>query len=80
MMLEHPERLLILATVLLLFGVVMPFLMVLHIVESTFFLNFLSFTASILGSLLGFIGIALYRIRYKGKDNSENTDTDDYQK
>ncbi|MGC8855981.1 MAG: hypothetical protein ACP5QU_04200 [Anaerolineae bacterium] len=74
MMLEHPERLLILATVLLLFGVVMPFLMVLHVVESTFFLNFLSFTASILGSLLGFVGIALYQIRHRHQDDSDDSD------
>jgi positive regulator of sigma E activity len=74
MMLEHPERLLILATVLLLFGVIMPFLMVIHVVESTFFLNFLSFTASILGSLLGFVGIALYQIRRRHKDDSDDSD------
>ncbi len=73
MMLEHPERLLILATVLLLFGVIMPFLMVIHVVESTFFLNFLSFTASILGSLLGFVGIALYQIRRRHKDDSDDS-------
>jgi len=74
MMLEHPQRLLILATVLLLLGVILPFLMVIHVVQSTFFLNFLSFTASMLGSLLGFIGIALYQIRQRHHDDSDDSD------
>jgi positive regulator of sigma E activity len=74
MMLEHPQRLLILATVLLLLGVILPFLMVIHVVQSTFFLNFLSFTASMLGSLLGFIGIALYQIRHRHHDDSDDSD------
>ena len=74
MMLEHPQRLLILAAVLLLFGVILPFLMVIHVVQSTFFLNFLSFTASMLGSLLGFIGIALYQIRHRHHDDSDDSD------
>jgi di/tricarboxylate transporter len=37
-------------------GVVLPFLMVLHIIESTFFLVFLSFTSSTIGLFLGLIG------------------------
>ena len=39
-------------------GVVLPFLMVLHIIESTFFLVFLSFTSSTIGLFLGLIGAA----------------------
>lgn len=39
-------------------GVVLPFLMVLHIIESTFFLVFLSFTSSTIGLFLGVIGAA----------------------
>ncbi len=37
---EKPRTLLFTALGLLLFGWVMPFLMVIHVVESTFFLNF----------------------------------------
>jgi hypothetical protein len=62
-MLEHPERLVAIAVVLLLFGCIMPFLMVTQAVPSTFFLNFLSFAASTLGLFLGIIGIAQYRIK-----------------
>jgi len=53
---------------MMIFGVVMPFLMVLHIFESTFFLNFLSFISSTLGSFLGIISVALMRTRFKRKD------------
>ena len=49
-------------------GVVLPFLMVLHIIESTYFLNFLSYIAQTLGFILGFIGIALWHGHEKHKD------------
>ena len=39
-------------------GVVLPFLMVLRTVESTFFLVFLSFVSSTTGLFLGLIGAA----------------------
>jgi len=64
-MLDHPERLITLAAFLLLFGCVMPFLMVIQVVESTFFLNFLSFGASVSGLFIGIIGIATQRLRSK---------------
>jgi hypothetical protein len=63
---ERPRTLLFIALGLLLFGWVMPFLMVLHVVESTFFLNFLSWGASVGGLYLGVIAVAsLVRIRKK---------------
>lgn len=67
-MLEHPERLLVLAVFLLLFGCIMPFLMVTHVVESTFLLNFLSYGASVLGLFVGMIGIAQQRVKSKNKE------------
>ncbi|MBK8619461.1 MAG: hypothetical protein IPN96_20655 [Anaerolineales bacterium] len=67
-MLNHPGRLMAAAIGMMIFGVVMPFLMVLHIFESTFFLNFLSFISSTLGSFLGIISVALMRTRFKRKD------------
>jgi cytosine/uracil/thiamine/allantoin permease len=68
-MLNHPGRLMAMSVSMMLFGVVMPFLMVLHIVESTFFMNFLSFIASTLGSFLGIVSIALFRTRAKRRDD-----------
>lgn len=43
---------------MMLMGVIFPFLMVVKMVESTFFLNFLSYTLSIVGMMVGIIGIA----------------------
>lgn len=68
-MFEHPERLLAVSVLLLLFGCIMPFLMVTQAVESTFFLNFLSFGASMAGLFLGIIGVAGQRL--KSKKNEE---------
>ena len=62
-MLDRPERLLSIAVFLLLFGCIMPFLMVTHAVKSTFFLNFLSFGASMAGLFMGVIGIAMQRLK-----------------
>ena len=72
MNLEHPGRLLAIAIVLLLFGFVMPFLMALQVIESTFLLNFLSFGTSVLGLFLGVAGIAGYRGKQKPKDDDED--------
>ncbi len=70
-MLEHPERVLVIAVFLLLFGCIMPFLMVTEAVPSTFLLNFLSFAASVSGLFLGIIGVAQYRIKNK-KDEDDD--------
>jgi len=71
-MLEHPKKLLAIAIILLFFGVAMPFLMVIKVVESTLFLNFLSFGASVLGLFLGIIGVAVYRVRQTRRSDEEN--------
>jgi hypothetical protein len=54
-----PRFLLSLGLVLMLLGVLLPFLMVIHVLESTFFLNFFSWDVSVVGMFLGFLGIAL---------------------
>ena len=64
---NSPRLLLSLGVILLLLGVVLPFLMVMHVLESTFFLNFFSWGASVTGLALGTIGFALY-VRTK-RDN-----------
>jgi hypothetical protein len=46
--------------VLVLFGAVAPFLMVMKILPSTFFLNFLAYAASVSGLMLGLTGSILY--------------------
>lgn len=53
--------------VLVVLGAVLPFLMVLHILESTFFLNFFSYGSSLVGLLLGFIGASQYVNEHRKK-------------
>ncbi len=58
-----PKLTVFIGFLLMLLGVIFPFLMVVKAVESTFFLNFLSYTLSILGMMVGIIGISS---RFKG--------------
>jgi hypothetical protein len=61
---KNSQSLLIFGVLLLLVGIILPYLMVVHILESTFFLNLLSFGAQVVGSFLGFIGTVMYvRVR-----------------
>lgn len=48
---------LIIAVALLLAGVILPFLMVIKSIPSTFFLNFLAYACSLVGTVLGFLGL-----------------------
>ena len=57
---NSPRVLLSLGVILLLLGIVLPFLMVIQILESTFFLNFFSWGASVTGLALGTIGFAMW--------------------
>ena len=41
-------------------GVILPLLIVIHILPSTFFLNFFAFGASMLGLFLGLVGASYY--------------------
>lgn len=54
---------------LLVLGVVLPFLMVLQILESTLFLNFFSFIAQFLGLIVGFIGAMSIVRRNRRRDH-----------
>lgn len=45
---------------LLVLGVVLPLLMVMKLVDSTFFLNFFAYTASTAGFFIGLIGAMSY--------------------
>ena len=57
---ENPRFLLSLGVLLMLLGVILPFLMVIHVLESTFFLHFFSWGASVTGLSFGTIGFAMY--------------------
>jgi uncharacterized membrane protein YqjE len=51
---------------LMLMGIVLPLMMVIHLLRSTFFLDFLSQTVSVLGFALGMIGVS-WAVRRKHK-------------
>lgn len=57
---NSPRFLLTLGVLLMLLGIVLPFLMVIKVLESTFFLNFFSWGASVIGLSFGTIGFALW--------------------
>jgi hypothetical protein len=57
-MTRHPKRLILFGFLLVLGGAVIPFLMVMRILEPGFFLSFLAYGASIVGFALGLVGIA----------------------
>ena len=57
---KRPRNFIILALFMLLAGAVLPFLIIIGVLESTFLLNFLAYIVSIVGLFLGIIGIAMY--------------------
>jgi len=57
---NSPRFLLALGVILMLLGVILPFLMVIHVLESSFFLNFFSWGASVAGLSFGTIGFVMY--------------------
>jgi hypothetical protein len=63
---NSPRFLLVLGVILMLFGIALPFLMVIQVIESTFFLNFFSWGASVAGLAFGTIGFAMWSRGRKG--------------
>lgn len=63
---RSPGFLLGLGITLMFLGIVLPFLMVIKVLESTFFLNFFAYGASVAGLALGTIGFALWS---RGRNN-----------
>lgn len=57
---DQPKPFIFIGFFLVLFGFVGPLLMVVGVLESTFFLNFLSYAASVGGLFMGIIGAAWY--------------------
>ena len=63
-----PKQMMILGVVLLLIGVVLPFMMVLNIIVSNLFINFFSYAASISGLVLGIIGTMMLSISRRKRE------------
>jgi hypothetical protein len=62
---KSPRLLLGLSLLLMLLGILLPFLMVIHVLESTFFLNFFSWAVSVIGLALGMISVTFMVKRHK---------------
>ncbi len=62
----RPGQYILIGFLLSLSGVILPLLMVVNVLQSTFFLNFFSYIASIVGLVLGVYGAASY-VRMKKK-------------
>ena len=62
-----PWKLIILGGSMMLVSVIIPLLMVLQVLGSTFFLNFLAYGLSVAGMLIGFIGM-VFLVRIKRKE------------
>jgi hypothetical protein len=73
-MLDHPVRLIWLAVALMVFGVAVPFLIVIKVIESTMFLNFAAFISQATGFILGYLALALYRGKQKKKRDDDDWD------
>ena len=56
----QPVTMILAGFVLSVLGVALPLMMLIHLLPSTFFLNFFSFTASMSGLILGISGAAQY--------------------
>ena len=61
---KSPRLLLPLGLFLMTMGIVLPFMMVLHVIESTFFINFVSWASSVIGLALGMIGVT-YMVKHR---------------
>lgn len=61
-----PVQMILFGFVLVVIGWILPFLMVMDIIKTGFFLSFFSYLASVAGLFVGFIGAAMY-VRTKRK-------------
>ncbi len=60
---RYPGKFMLFGIFLMVLGVALPMLMVMHILESTFFLNFFSFGVSVCGLFIGLISLAYFSKR-----------------
>ena len=56
----HPGRIIFIGFALVVFGFVVPMLMMVRVIEPSFLLSFLSHGASVAGLFLGLMGTACY--------------------
>ncbi len=57
---DRPVRLMVIGLVGLVLGACLPFLMIIDVIQTTFFLSFFSYGASVVGLFLGLLGAFSY--------------------
>ena len=57
---RSPKNMMIIGTLLMITGVVLPMLMVIKMIPSTFLLSFISYGASLAGMVMAFVGLFTY--------------------
>ena len=62
-----PRWMMIIGFALMVLGVILPILMIMKILESTFFLNLLSYMSSFFGVILGITGTIFYVVRNRNR-------------
>jgi uncharacterized membrane protein len=65
-----PRAIILLGFVLVVLGFVLPFLMMIQVIPTTFFLALVSYLASFIGMILGIIGVAFY-VRERDRDEGD---------
>jgi putative Mn2+ efflux pump MntP len=68
---SNPYLLIAIGFILVMFGFLAPLMMTIQVIQSTFFLNFASYTASFLGLVLGVIGSAMIYQTNRNRDRDE---------
>lgn len=66
------NRLIAIGFVLVVIGAVLPFIIILHYVPSTFLLNFLAYTSSTAGIFLAVLGVALHVGKVRSKQHDDD--------
>ena len=62
-----PRSIILIGFVLVFLGFLLPLLIVIKVLDSTYFLNFFSFAASTLGLFMGIMGAAQYYVEIRRK-------------
>ena len=55
-----PIKLMLLGFLMMVFGILVPFVTVIHLLEPNLFLNMLAYITSVLGLMVGVLGISQY--------------------
>lgn len=78
MNIQHPRAFMAIGVLFIIIGTIVPFLMMLEHIPSTFFLNFLSFTLQIIGLIMGLMGVAVIGVSRYRRNRFEQQDEEDY--